>query len=245
MKQSCCLWKWVRCPQAPPRKKEFFVAAADRERLLLTRTPEGRKPKEAGPCAILQPIMQPAQPRLFMILLGCRPKGRHTEQHDLFFTIAQSLAATKGAIKAFWPDGGTLHIDAWREVNVVDGYRVELQERSEARAAPASLKLFFVNLGGYKPGEFEEFHYKMVVAAADKGAAIQKAKATAFYKHTGFRGATSHIDDKYGIDVDDIDAIEDILSEDLKERYVIRLTPASDEPDDALHLGYLKLSKLL
>jgi hypothetical protein len=179
-----------------------------------------------------------------MILLGCRPRGRHTEQHDLFFTIAESLAATKPAIKAFWPDGGTIHIDAWREVNVVDGHRVELLERASAEAEPPALKLFFVNLGGYKPGEFEEFHYKMVVAAADKGAAIQKAKATAFYKHTGFPGAVSHVDDKYGIDVDDIDAIEDILPEDLKSRYGIRLAPADGAPDDVLHLGYLKLSKL-
>ncbi|RYZ22141.1 MAG: DUF1543 domain-containing protein [Chitinophagaceae bacterium] len=184
------------------------------------------------------------EPRLYMILLGCRPKGRHTEQHDLFFTIAESLPATLPAIKAFWPDGGTIHIDAWREVRQVDGRAVEIQERNEASQHADTLKLFFVNLGGYKPGEFEEFHYKMVVAAADKGAAIQRAKETAFYKHTGFKGATSHVDDKYGIDVDDAEAIEDILPEALRARYRVCLLPPANTTEDELHLGYLKLSKL-
>ena len=65
-------------------------------------------------------------------------------------------------------------------------------------------RLFFINLGGYKENEFEEYHYKMLTACEDKSVAIQAAKQTAFYKHTGFKGATSHIDDKYGVDVDDI-----------------------------------------
>jgi hypothetical protein len=180
-----------------------------------------------------------------MILLGCRPPGRNTEQHDLFFTIADSLAATKPAIKAFWPDGGVLHIDAWRQVSAVDGHRVEIRERNTAGEAVAGAKLFFVNLGGYKPGEFEEFHYKMVVAAADKGMAVQKSKQTAFYRNTGFPGATSHVDDKFGIDVDDIDAIEDLLAPDLKQQYAIRLLADETAVEDRLHLGYLKLSKLV
>ena len=41
---------------------------------------------------------------------------------------------------------------------------------------------------------------------------IKVAKATTFYKHFSFEGATSHIDDKYGIDVDDIYNVNDILA---------------------------------
>ena len=48
--------------------------------------------------------------------------------------------------------------------------------------------------------------------------ATKKAKATSFYKHYGFKGATSHIDDKFGIDVDDIFNVADILSAELKEK---------------------------
>jgi hypothetical protein len=59
--------------------------------------------------------------KLFMILLGCKPKGRHTEQHDIFFTIGKSIKDIIPHIESFWKDGGTIHIDAWREVTEVDG----------------------------------------------------------------------------------------------------------------------------
>lgn len=49
--------------------------------------------------------------KLFMVLLGCRPKGRNTEQHDIFFGIADSLVELKPAMQLFWPDA-LLHIDA-------------------------------------------------------------------------------------------------------------------------------------
>lgn len=154
--------------------------------------------------------------KLFMILLGCKPDGRNIEQHDLFFGIGKSLSDVKNDIINFWKEAKEkIHIDGWREVNWVDGYKVEVTGKQEL-AASANEKLLFINLGGYKQNEFEEYHYKMLTVAADKGIAIQKAKQTAFYKHTGFEGASSHIDDKYGIDVDDIYEIEDILPAQLK-----------------------------
>jgi hypothetical protein len=54
---------------------------------------------------------------------------------------------------------------------------------------------------GYKENEFEEYHYKIAAAESFE---MAKAEATTFYKHCGFDEAISHIDDKYGIDVDDI-----------------------------------------
>jgi hypothetical protein len=84
----------------------------------------------------------------------------------------------------------------------------------------------------------------MLVAAENKAIAIQHAKSTAFYKHTGFKEAPSHIDDKYGIDVDDIFEIEDILPLDLKEQYSINLSPATNIIEDKLHLGYFQLHNL-
>ena len=185
--------------------------------------------------------------KLFMMMLGCTPKGRNTEQHDIFFTIASSISDTVPAILAFWPEAqGKIHIDAWREVTRVDNFSVEVAAKNEKQARPeiTEPKLFFINLGGYKENEFDEFHYKMLVAAPDKSQAIQQAKLSAFYKHTGFKGAPSHIDDKFGIDVDDIYAIEDILPEDLKEQYSIRLEIGTANPKDEIHLGYFKLDAL-
>ena len=57
--------------------------------------------------------------KLYMVLLGCKPKGRFTEQHDIFFGIAENMAALKPAMREFWHDADVLHIDAWREVNFV------------------------------------------------------------------------------------------------------------------------------
>ena len=108
----------------------------------------------------------------------------------------------------------------------------------------AALKLFFINLGGYKPGDFEEYHYKMVIPAPNKTEAIKKAKASAFYQHTGFKGAASHIDDKYGIDVDDIYAIEDILPQEIKNKYQIVITKKKSKKVDPLQIGYTNLSKI-
>jgi len=178
-----------------------------------------------------------------MLLLGCKPAGRHTEQHDIFFGIAAKLQDLADDIVSFWPEcNGKIHIDAWRKVTQVGNYAIEVSEGNSAYQ-PES-KLFFLNLGGYKENDFEEYHYKMLVAAKDKGVAVKVAKQTAFYKHTGFEGATSHIDDKYGIDVDDIYDIEDILPSRFKKAYNIILHSAPGKPEDPLHLGYLTMQKL-
>lgn len=181
-------------------------------------------------------------PKLFMLLLGCKPKGRHIEQHDLFFTISDCLKNTLPHIKEFWTDAGTVHIDAWREVTEVEGYQIEVVPTSNK--SKNTLKLFFINLGGYKPNEFEEYHYKMLVVAENKTLAIHKAKASAFYKHTGFKGAASHIDDKYGIDVDDFYNIEDILPFYMKKNYRLRITKKNKTVEDKWLIGYTNLSKI-
>ena len=178
-----------------------------------------------------------SRPKLFMVLIGCKPEGRHTEQHDIFFGIATSMKELLPQVITFWPEAkGDLHIDGWREVNQVDGFDVKVEERVENNLDQAH-QLFFINLGGYKQHEFDEFHYKMIVAAADK-----RAKATAFYKHTQFDGAKSHIDDKYGVDVDDLYEIEEVLSAATKNQYRIQLLPATTNKEDELHLGYFKLT---
>ncbi|MND61206.1 hypothetical protein D3C80_524550 [compost metagenome] len=180
--------------------------------------------------------------KLFMLLLGCKPKGRYTEQHDVFFGVAASIKELIPQIKEFWPEADEkIHIDAWREVSNVDKYSIKLVPKNEDNSY-SNLKLFFINLGGYKQNEFDEFHYKMLTVAASKGEAIQKAKQTAFFKHTQFEGANAHIDDKYGIDVDDMFDIEDILPEDVKQHYRLSISIAENTIEDEIRLGYFKLS---
>lgn len=176
-----------------------------------------------------------------MVLLGCTPKGRHTEQHDIFFGIGNSISGLKPDMYAFWPDGGQLHVDSWREVTQVGGYSIAIVPKEDAIETPQ--KLFFLNLGGYRKGEFEEYHYKMLVVANTMAEAVKASKQTEFYKQWGFKGAESHIDDKYALDVDDMHKVEDLLSEDLKEQYSIHIE-LNEGKEDELHIGYLKLGKL-
>lgn len=180
---------------------------------------------------------------LFMTLLGCRPPGRLTEQHDVFFGIAGSMKELVPAIQASWPEArGVLHVDAWRQVTQVGDFHIEVTERGPAKEV-SPYRLFFINLGGYKLDEFDEFHYKTLVVAKDKAGAIRLAKQTAFYKHVGFKGAPAHIDDKYGVDVDEVHEIQEILSAESKERYHLHIT-AGAWAEDEVHLGYFVLHKL-
>ena len=180
--------------------------------------------------------------KLFMTLVGCTPSNRNIEQHDVFFGIGNSITDIIPDVKAFWPEGETkIHFDAWREVNKVGEYEIKVIEEP---AVNSSIQLFFINLGGYKPQEFEEFHYKIILAAPDKGEAITQAKQTAFFLHTGFEGANSHIDDKYGVDVDDIFEIRDILPPSYKSRYRLQIEPSAPGMGaDHIHIGYFRLDR--
>jgi hypothetical protein len=181
--------------------------------------------------------------KLYMILVGCKPIGRHTEQHDVFFGIAENMSAIVPQLKEFWSEAAnSLHVDAFRTVTEVDGYSISVTPKSEC--LKNEMALFFVNLGGYKPNEMDEFHYRMLIVAKDKAEAIQKSKQTAFYKHVQFGKAYSHVDDKYGVDVDDVYAIEEVLSEELKRNYALKIESNTSAKADELHLGYFILKKL-
>ena len=42
--------------------------------------------------------------KLFYIIIGCTPKGRHTEQHDVFFGIAENIRDLVPEMINFWPE---------------------------------------------------------------------------------------------------------------------------------------------
>lgn len=179
-----------------------------------------------------------------MILLGCKPLGRLTEQHDIFFGIGRTLKELVPEMKQFWPEAkGQLHIDAWREVTVADDHKVEIIE-DFGSAAEEAKKLFFINLGGYKENEFDEFHYKVLAVGASLSEATKKSKQTTFYKHYDVKGAASHVDDKYGVDVDDSYNVDDLLPDETKRRFRLKITPVENIADDVINIGYLPLSKL-
>lgn len=90
-----------------------------------------------------------------MLLLGCKPSGRNTEQHDIFFSIGTSLSSLVPSLQQFWPEAGnTLHIDAYREVTHVDGYSVRVQRKG---AGPEGARLFLSTWVGTRPMSLKNF----------------------------------------------------------------------------------------
>ena len=183
--------------------------------------------------------------KLYMIMLGCRPNGRFTEQHDIFFGIANSLKELLPEFKNFWANAGSIHIDAWREITNVENYKIEIIDKQITDIEQDNL--YFINLGGYKENEFEEYHYKIVTVAPTLAVAQKKSKQTAFFKHCGFgKSAAAHIDDKFGIDIDDSFNVKEILMPIFKDNFDIKISKSDIElPVDELHIGYVKLDKIL
>ncbi|MFC3561508.1 DUF1543 domain-containing protein [Pedobacter jamesrossensis] len=187
---------------------------------------------------------QQSAPKLFMLLLGSKAPKRNVEQHDYFFGIAHSLKELVPQIKSFWPEAGnSIHVDGWREVNTVNGFEIKIIPREQA-VTTSENKLFFINLGGYQTNKLQEQHYVVLSVQSNRANAIQDSKKTVFFKTNSIKGANAHIDEKYGIDVDDIHRVDDILDKQQKENYHIQISPSSNLPEDEIHLGYFKLDKL-
>lgn len=184
------------------------------------------------------------KPKAFLFLIGCSLPQRRTEQHDIFLGIGYHVSDCIAAIEQFWPEAQNLHIDCWREISNVDGFSVAVHPRSENRDSGKELSLYFINMGGYLAGAFEEFHHKQLFVATNPTAAIRMAKKSAFYKKYGLKGAVAHVDDKYGVDIDDIFKLEELLNESDKSRYTILVSNTPADRIDTIHLGYIRLHQL-
>lgn len=215
---------------------------------------------------------------LFTVLLGSTPKGRHIEQHDIFFGVANKLNELTEEMKEFWhkptiaqtlsiikkklpgadlavfekelKSGFTkrdkVHIDAWMKVKQVDGYDVVIRKKGEAKKANSDLKLYFINLGGYKENEFEEYHKKMFVVATAISEALKKVMNHPFMKEYSPEslsyGGSAHLDDQHKVDFEADDII--CVSEALNDDYFIDLVASAQPLENEQCVGYVKLDYL-
>ena len=189
---------------------------------------------------------------LFMVQLGGRPKGRLIEQHDIFFGIANQVSELVDDINQHWPEvKNKWHIDSYRAISKVDDYTIKLVESGSPVESANDLKLFFINLGGYQRGSFEEFHYKLLIVAASQADAIKQAKQSEFYKAFTYKdkespfNAASHIDDKFEVDIDDIYNVNDLISNvRLLIEPIINDSHELVNADDKEYVGYLSIKNL-
>jgi hypothetical protein len=155
------------------------------------------------------------RPELFLAVLGGRAPGCHIELHDVRFVAAATIEGALPELRRHWfgrREG--LHLDSYMAVRAVDGFAVSLGREP---AAPRPERLWFVNLGAYRPDSLAELHHFGLVVARSP----QAAKAAA--KRQWLRGALQqHKDDL--VAVDDCLAIEqlELLG---GERWHVQLEP--------------------
>ena len=114
-----------------------------------------------------------AAPLLFLAVLGGRTATSHIELHDVRFVAGSTIEATLPDLRRQWfglREG--LHLDAFMAVRAIDGYAVRLGREP---AAPRPERLWFVNLGAYRPDSLAELHHFGLVVA--RSAAAAKAEA--------------------------------------------------------------------
>lgn len=134
-----------------------------------------------------------------------------------------------------------VHIDAWMKVEYAGNYKV-LIEPLNTCAAQGDGKLYFVNLGGYKEGEFEEFHKKLFVVANGVTDAMAQLRSHNFmneYTPTALgTKAKAHFDDKHEInfEADDVICVADIVT-----NYTLVLEPTHTPGINETVIGYVPL----
>ena len=179
--------------------------------------------------------------KLYCITMGATVPGRLIEQHDVMFAAAADISDLIPSLQAAWPEGASVHVDAYREVTVVGSHHISLTQ-DPVSAVASGLKLFFFNLGGYVEGDMEEYHHKALVVAATQKEAIASIKQSEFYQNRGYAGAESHIDDKMSVDIDDVHIVDALLA---GSGWHLHITPSAESTaEDVWQVGYLSLSKL-
>lgn len=164
---------------------------------------------------------------LIACVLGGTAPGARTEMHDVAFAVGESLEAVHDQLLDAWfGDPRGLHVDAWCLLDCVAGHRVQLSRTPSDNG----LHLYFINIGGYQPGEFGERHAWDFFAAPDKATAKARAKASLL------QGLVSvHKDDLYDVD--------DCLHVARVGDWHVQLTPDATATDPAITNGYFPLPK--
>ena len=140
---------------------------------------------------------------LYAVMLGGKHPLARIEVHDVVFAVGNSLEDIYPQLKQQWFGlAKGLHIDAWMAIDGIEHYQVHL---SQTAPQPDSLRLYFINLGGYLAEEFGEAHRYVLVLAISKQQARAKAR-----RHILKTWQQPHVDAV--LDVDDcilIDQVDD------------------------------------
>jgi hypothetical protein len=167
--------------------------------------------------------------KLFMFYIGGNFRNSNVELHDVRFSIGETPEDCHADLRRqWWGDPESLHLDCWGAVEQADGFDVALTTDTPRDGAN---RLFFVNLGGYDPGEFTELHKNVLLVAPDANAA--KARAKAGIKHW----ATPHKDRLF-----EVEQAVDLSASMQRYGYSLKLTKARTEKPFVFVCRYLPIA---
>lgn len=163
------------------------------------------------------PAVANGSPQLFLVVLGGRAEGAHIELHDVRFVAGETLEATLPALRHQWFGRRRgLHIDSYMAVRQVGRFAVELRQEAFGGAE----RLWFVNVGGYRPDSFAEDHAFCLVVATTAAGAKRQALAQ------GLPDAVSRHKD----DLQALEAVDDCLPLEMVGGWQVHLHPVADPP---------------
>ena len=186
-------------------------------------------------CGVVDPLLM-STPQLFLVVLGGRTATSHIELHDVRFVAGASVDDTLPELRRQWfgkREG--LHLDSYMAVRAIDGWAVSLRREP---AVPQPERLWFVNLGAYRPDSLAELHHVELVVAEPPQAAKEAGKRQwlngALHQHK-----------------DDLCAVDDCLAiEQLEllggERWHVQLVPHPEglsQPQVPDWFGYRRIDR--
>lgn len=180
------------------------------------------------------------EPKLFAVYLGGRADGCNIELHDVVFVVGSCIEETYPLLAKKWfGNMDYFHIDSYLHLMNIDGYEIELSKNPPQNGA--SKKLYFINLGAYKPHEFTEHHQSAFYVTENAPEAIRRAKSELCQ---GLE--TIHKDDVVLLDhvSQDYD-VDDILEIGHVDDYYISLKPTSSQERTLPISAYIKLDTLV
>ena len=122
---------------------------------------------------------------LFLVVLGGKARKANVELHDVRWVVGSKIEDTYNILRRDWFGSiEGLHIDSYKKINYVDGYKINLKKFENNKITNKQLvknkkpykNLWFVNIGGYKPSSMQEKHEFGLVIASSRLQAINIAK---------------------------------------------------------------------
>ena len=166
---------------------------------------------------------------LYLVVLGGRTPKSNIELHDVRWVIGSKIEDTFDQLRKDWFGSSKgLHIDSYKRIDSIDGYKINLKklENNRSKNNSSNKSLWFVNIGGYDPSCMQEKHEFGLIVASNYSEAKKKAKSKWLIDYK-----QKHKDDISNLnrfnDVDDCKNIKNIqnweielISEECKSAYL-------------------------